>query len=312
MAPVDVVVTGSSGLIGSALGPVLARAGHRMIPLVRSASNKSDGLLWDPQKGTIDAAGLEGINAVVNLAGEGIGEKRWNDAQKARIRDSRIKGTRLLAETLAKLQQPPTVLVSGSAVGYYGDRGDEILTEASPPGTGFLAELSRDWEAATAPAEAAGIRVAHLRTGIVLAAGGGALKKMLTPFKLGLGGKLGSGRQWMSWIAIDDEVGAIVHLLGDGTATATAPTPPAGAVNATAPNPVINAELTRALGEQLKRPTVLPVPKAGLRLLLGGEMAEELLLGGQRVLPTRLLDSGYQFQFPTLGPALHRVLARAS
>jgi len=309
----DVVVTGSSGLIGSALGPALARAGHRMIPMVRSATTKSDGLLWDPPNGTIDAGGLEGINAIVNLAGEGIGEKRWNDAQKARIRDSRIKGTRLLAETLAKLQQPPAVLVSGSAVGFYGDRGDEILTEASPPGTGFLAELSRDWEAATAPAEAAGIRVAHLRTGIVLAAGGGALKKMLTPFKLGLGGKLGSGRQWMSWIALDDEVGAIVHLLGDGTAaTITGPTPPAGAVNGTAPNPVTNAELTRAIGEQLKRPTVLPVPKAGLRLLLGGEMAEELLLGGQRVLPTRLLDSGYQFQFPNLGPALHRVLARAS
>ena len=301
----DVVVTGSSGLIGSALGPALARAGHRMIPMVRSATKKGDALRWDPERATIDAGGLEGTHAVVNLAGESIGEKRWNDAQKARIRDSRIKGTRLLAETLAKLQQPPSVLVSGSAVGYYGDRGDEILTEASPPGTGFLAELARDWEEATASAEAAGIRVAHLRTGIVLAAGGGALKKMLTPFKLGLGGRLGSGRQWMSWIALDDEVGAIVHLLGDGAGTA-----PAGAVNATAPNPVINADLTRALGEQLKRPTVLPVPKAGLRLLLGGEMAEELLLGGQRALPTRLLDSGYQFAFPDLRSALERVLAR--
>jgi uncharacterized protein (TIGR01777 family) len=240
----------------------------------------------------------------VNLAGEGIGNKRWNEEQKARIRDSRVRGTTLLAETLAKLQKAPKVLLSGSAVGFYGDRGDEVLTENSRAGDGFLAELCVAWEAATAPAREAGIRVSHLRTGIVLAGNGGALPKMLMPFKLGLGGKLGSGSQWMSWIALDDEVGAIVHLLGDDA--------PAGPVNLTAPNPAANTDFTTALGHALRRPTVLPVPKFGLKLALGGEMAQELLLGGQRVLPTRLLDSGYTFAHPELADALKTALARAS
>lgn len=299
----EVVVTGSSGLIGTALAPALARAGHRMVRMVRSRPAGSDALGWDPGAGTIDAAGLEGVGAVVHLAGEGIGTKRWTEAQKARIRDSRVTGTTLLAETLAKLTRPPGVLVSGSAIGIYGDRGEETLTEDSPPGGGFLAEVCRAWEGATSSAEQAGIRVVHLRTGIVLSATGGALKKMLTPFRLGLGGKMGSGRQWMSWITLDDEVGAIVHLLGEGA--------PAGPVNATAPNPVRNAELTKALGDALGRPTALPVPKAGLRLLLGGEMAEQLLLGGQRVLPNRLLGSGYAFQADEIGLALERALGNA-
>jgi uncharacterized protein len=304
MTPVDVAVTGSSGLIGSALGPALAAGGHRLVPIVRPGTRTSDGLRWDPQGGTIDAGALEGVGAVINLAGEGIGERRWNGAHKARVRDSRISGTRLLSETLAKLQRPPTVLVSASAVGFYGDRGNEVLTEASAPGGGFLAGVARAWEAATEAAETAGIRVVHLRTGAVLSGNGGALPKMLTPFRLGLGGRFGSGRQWMSWIAIDDEVGAILHVLGDGSL--------AGPVNAVAPNPVTNAEFTRTLAGALHRPAVVPVPPPALRLFLGTEMANELLLFSQRALPTRLLDSGYRFATPDLGSALRRVLAPAA
>jgi uncharacterized protein (TIGR01777 family) len=309
----DVVVTGSSGLIGTALRPALAAAGHRMVPMVRAraggaaggdAPAGADALHWDPDAGAVDSGGLEGVGAVIHLAGEGIGNKRWNEAQKARIKASRIQGTTLLAETLAKLAKPPTVLLSGSAVGIYGDRGDEVLTENSRAGAGFLAEVCVAWEAAAAPAREAGIRVSQLRTGIVLSGRGGALAKMVTPFKFGVGGRLGSGRQWMSWISIDDEVGAIVHLLGDDA--------PAGPVNLTAPNPAPNRDFTTALGHALGRPTVLPVPKFGLKLALGGEMAQELLLGGQRVLPTRLLDSGYTFAHPELADALKTALARAS
>jgi uncharacterized protein (TIGR01777 family) len=299
----DVVVTGSSGLIGTALGRALSGAGHRMIPMVRSAAS-GDAVHWDPDGGAIDAGALEGVGAVVHLAGEGIGARRWNDEHKARVKESRVRGTTLLAETLAKLAKPPKELLSGSAVGFYGDRGDEVLTESSRPGDGFLAELCVAWEAAAAPAREAGIRVSHLRTGIVLSGLGGALPKMLTPFKLGVGGKLGSGLQWMSWIALDDEVGAIVHLLGDDAAS--------GPVNLTAPNPATNVDFTRELGHALGRPTVLPVPKIALKLLLGGEMAQELLVGGQRVLPTRLLDSGYTFAHPELPDALKTALAHAS
>jgi uncharacterized protein len=301
----DVAVTGSSGLIGSALDPALARAGHRMVPVVRSTTartSRPDALAWDPDAGTIDAAGLEGIGGVVHLAGENIGASRWNDAQKTRIRDSRVKGTALLAQTVAKLAKPPGVLISASGINVYGDRGDEILTEVSRPGEGFLADVCKAWEAATAPAEEAGIRVVHLRSGLVLSPAGGALDKMLTPFRLGLGGRLGSGAQWMSWISIDDEVGAIVHLLGEAA--------PAGPVNATAPNPVTNADFSKALARALRRPAVLPVPAPALRLLLGREMADELLLASMRVLPTRLLDSGYAFGAPNLASALQQALAR--
>jgi len=299
----DVVVTGSSGLIGTALRPALQQGGHRMVPMVRSQAG-GGALHWDPDRGAIDAGGLEGVGAVVHLAGEGIGARRWNEAQKARITESRTRGTSLLAETLAKLDRPPKILVSASAIGYYGDRGDEVLTESSRAGSGFLAEVCVAWEAAATPAKEAGIRVSHLRSGVVLAQSGGALPKMLTPFKLGLGGRLGSGSQWMSWISIDDEVGAIVHLLGEAA--------PTGPVNLTAPNPVTNADFTKALGGALGRPAVLPVPKLGLKLLLGGEMAEEMLLSGQRALPTRLLDSGYTFAYPELADALAAVLGRAA
>jgi hypothetical protein len=274
-----------------------------MVPMVRSKAS-GDAVHWDPDRGEIDAGGLEGVGAVVHLAGEGIGNKRWNEVQKAKIRGSRVQGTTLLAETLAKLAQPPKVLLSGSAVGFYGDRGDEVLTESSRPGGGFLAELCVAWEAAAAPAKEAGIRVGHLRTGIVLSGRGGALPKMLTPFKLGVGGKLGSGAQWMSWIALEDEVGAMVHLLGDES--------PAGPVNLTAPNPVPNAEFTKSLGKALGRPTVLPAPRFGLKAILGGEMAEELLLFSQRALPTRLLDSGYTFKHPELREALGAALHEAA
>ena len=210
----DVVVTGSSGLIGTALKGALEGAGHRMVPMVRSQAS-GERIHWDPDRGEIDSGGLEGVGAVVHLAGEGIGNRRWNDAHKAKVKESRRRGTSLLAETLAKLDKAPKVLVSGSAVGYYGDRGDEVLTESSRPGSDFLAEVCTAWEAAAAPAKEAGIRVAHIRTGIVLSGRGGVLPKMLLPFKFGVGGKLGSGEQWMSWIALEDEVGAIVHLLGD-------------------------------------------------------------------------------------------------
>jgi uncharacterized protein (TIGR01777 family) len=299
--PMDVVVSGSSGLIGTALGQALQRAGHRLVPMVRSQPT-GDAVGWDPDHGRIDAGGLEGVGAVVHLAGEGIGAKRWNEEQKARIRDSRVRGTALLAETLAKLDRPPKVFLCASAVGYYGDRGDEVLTESSRAGDGFLAGVCVAWEAAAAPAREAGIRVSHFRTGIVLSSAGGALSKMLTPFKLGLGGRLGSGRQWMSWISLDDEAGAIVHLLGDEA--------PAGAVNLTAPNPVTNADFTAALGRALRRPAVIPVPKLALEVALGGEMARELLLSSQRALPTRLLDSGYTFVHPEIGHALSAGLSR--
>jgi uncharacterized protein (TIGR01777 family) len=302
---VDVAVTGSSGLIGSALQPALEAAGHRVLRLVRPGSaggRGPDTIAWDPEAGTIDAGGLEGVGGVVNLAGESIGDRRWNDAQKARIKDSRVKGTTLLAETLAKLANPPKVLVSGSAVDIYPDRGDEAITEDDPADDpGFLGEVCRAWEAATAPAGAAGIRVAHLRTGIVLSPQGGALKKMILPFKGGLGGRMGSGRQWMSWISIDDEVGAIVHLLGDGA--------PSGPVNATAPNPVTNAEFTKVLAGVFKRPALMPLPAVALKLALGAQMAEELLLTGQRVIPKRLEDSGYTFRAPELRGALVGLLA---
>jgi hypothetical protein len=274
-----------------------------MVPMVRSQAS-GDAIHWDPDRGEIDAAGLEGVGAVVHLAGEGIGDRRWNEAHKAKVKDSRTKGTSLLAQTLAKANKAPKVLVSGSAVGYYGDRGDEVLTESSRPGNDFLAGVCTAWEAATAPAKEAGIRVAHIRTGIVLSGRGGVLPKMLLPFKFGVGGKLGSGQQWVSWIALEDEVGAIVHLLGDDTLS--------GPFNLSAPNPVTNADMTKAIGAALHRPTLIPAPAFALKTALGAEMAEELLLVSQRALPTRLLDSGFTFQHPELGEALRIALTERS
>jgi uncharacterized protein len=299
----DVVVTGSSGLIGTALQGALERAGHRLVPMVRSEAS-TDAIHWDPDRGDIDAGGLEGVGAVVHLAGEGIGNRRWNEAHKAKIKESRSRGTSLLAQTLAKLNKAPKVLVSGSAVGYYGDRGDEVLTESSRPGSDFLAGVCTTWEAATAPAKEAGIRVAHIRTGIVLSGRGGVLPKMLLPFKFGAGGKLGSGRQWVSWIAVEDEVGAIVHLLGDDSLS--------GPFNLTAPNPLTNADMTKAIGKVLHRPTFVPAPAFALKTALGAEMAQELLLVSQRALPTRLLDTGYTFRHPEFEDALRTALTESS
>jgi uncharacterized protein len=299
----DVVVTGSSGLIGTALKSALERAGHRMVPMVRSEAS-GDAIRWDPDRGEIDSGGLEGVDAVVHLAGEGIGARRWNEAHKAKVKSSRISGTTLLAQTLAKLNKAPQVLVSGSAVGYYGDRGDEVLTESSRPGSDFLADVCTAWEAAAALAREAGIRVAHVRTGIVLSGRGGVLPRMIMPFKFGAGGKLGSGRQWMSWISLEDEVAAILHLLGNDDL--------AGAFNLTAPNPVTNADMTKAIGAALHRPTFLPAPAFALKAALGPEMAEELLLVSQRALPTRLLDSGFTFARPEVTDALKTALAESS
>jgi uncharacterized protein len=291
-----ILVTGARGLIGSALVPFLAAHGHEVSCVSRSAKDAS-ALRWDPEQGTIDA--LEGFDAVVHLAGESIAAGRWSARQKARILDSRVKGTRLIAETLARLRRPAQVLLSASAVGYYGDRGDEILREESASGQGFLSEVCRAWEQATEAAEKAGLRVVRFRIGMVLSARGGALAKMLLPFKAGLGGAIGSGRQWMSWIAIDDLIGAIHHCLANASLR--------GAVNAVAPNPVTNREFTRALGRALGRPTLFPMPAFVARLAFG-EMANELLLAGQRVEPVRLLASGYRFQFPALEGALEHAL----
>ena len=297
----DVLVTGAHGLIASALIPRLRADGHRVVRLVRGEPEGSDDVRWDPSAGTIDAAGLEGVGAVVHLAGAGIGEKKWSPARKQLIADSRTQSTDLLARTLAGLSRPPAVLLSGSAVGYYGDRGAEELTEASAPGDDFLARTCVAWEAATAPAEEAGIRVVHLRTGIVLATHGGALHQMLVPFKLGLGGRIGSGEQYMSWITLDDHVGAMRHLLTDESVR--------GAANVTAPNPVTNAEFTRALGRALHRPTVLPTPLFPLKAVYGAELIEHLLVNGQRVLPRVLEQRGYEFGHTELDDALRAVLA---
>lgn len=297
-----VAITGSSGLIGTALRRSLEADGHSAVPVVRR-EGVPGGIRWDIERGQIDAAALEGIDAVVNLAGEGIGEKRWTDEQKQRILRSRVDGTTLLCSALSELDEKPRALVSGSAIGFYGDRGDEQLTETSPPGSGFLSEVAIAWEAAADTAARAGIRVAKVRTGIVLARHGGALAKMASIARLGLLGKLGSGRQWMSWIALDDEVRAIRFLLDSEIS---------GPVNLTAPAPVTNAVFTKALGRALHRPTVLPVPAFGPKLLLGRELASALLLEGQRVLPDALLDAGFEFRYDDLESALAAIFDRSA
>lgn len=298
----DVAVTGSHGLIGSALLPALRAAGHRPVRLVRRAAQPgADEISWDVDNERLDAASLEGVGAVVHLAGAGIGDHRWTDAYKQELLDSRVEGTGLLSQTLAGLQRPPGVLLSGSAMGFYGDRGDEVLTETSTPGSGFLAELVVAWEAASQPAVDAGIRTAFLRSGLVLSPQGGALARSLPLFKLGLGGRFKSGRQWWSWISIDDEVAAIVHLLDSSVA---------GPVNLTTPQPVTNAEWTKTLGAVLRRPTLLPTPMLGPRLLLGSELANSLLLTSARVLPTVLEADGFAFRHRDLETGLRAVLDR--
>lgn len=304
---VNVLVSGSHGLIGSALVPALEAGGHTVRRLVRrsgpAAASGAD-VAWDPEAGTVDEEGLEGgggVDGVVHLAGAGVGDKRWSDERKALIRRSRVEATHALSSALARMSTPPGVMVSGSAVGFYGDRGSEVLTEDSAGGSGFLAEVCRDWEAATAPAADAGTRVVNIRTGIVMSPRGGALKKQLPLFRLGLGGKLGDGRQYTSWVSIEDEVGAIVHALRSEALR--------GPVNVTAPEPVTAGELARVLGSVLRRPALLAVPRLALKVVLGGELAGELL-GSQRALPSRLSADGYTFGHPELEGALRALLGR--
>lgn len=295
-----ILVTGASGLVGTALSPALKAAGHEVYRLVRSAPNSAAGeISWDPEQGTIDAASLEGMDAVIHLAGENVSEGRWTDEKKRRIRESRSKGTRLLSETLAQLKKKPRTLLSASATGFYGDRGDEVLTEQSASGSDFLSEVCREWELATQPAAQSGIRVANLRFGVILTGKGGALKKMLTPFKLGVGGKLGSGEQYMSWIALEDAVGAILFALETESLR--------GPVNVVAPHPVTNLEFTKTLGGALSRPTIFSIPKFAARLAFG-EVADALLLSSARVEPLRLKEAGFQFKYPELEAAMHHIV----
>ncbi len=300
--PFRIAITGASGLIGRALSPFLTTGGHTVYPVVRRAPREGE-IGWDPAAGRLDAAALEGCDAVVHLAGENVGGGRWTAARRRRIRESRQRGTALLAGTIATLQRPPRVLVSAAAIGIYGTRGDEQLSESSalaPPGH-FLADVCREWEAATEPARRAGVRVALPRFGAVLSPAGGALRKMLPFFRAGLGGPVGGGRQWMSWISLDDAIGAVHHALFTDEL--------AGPFNAVAPAPVTNAEFTETLGRVLARPALLPVPAAALRLMFG-EMAQETILASARVLPDRLPASGYQFRHATLESALRFQLGR--
>jgi uncharacterized protein (TIGR01777 family) len=292
-------ITGASGLIGSALRNRLEAGGHTVVSFVRRTAAPGE-IEWHPDRGELDPAALSGLDAVVNLAGAGIGDHRWTDAYKQTVLDSRVDGTRLLCQALVA-NGSVGVLLSGSAIGIYGD-GDLPVDEAGPIGTGFLADVASAWERATQPAEAAGIRVAHLRTGIVLSANGGALRKMLPLFKLGVGGRFGDGRQWMSWITVEDEVAAIAHLLSAGVR---------GPVDLTAPGVVRNAEFASTLGRVLKRPALVPVPKFGPRLVLGRELADTLLFEGQNVQPSVLLADGFEFGQSELEPALRAVLGRS-
>jgi uncharacterized protein len=302
---VDVVVSGASGLIGTALSASLRADGHQVLRLVRGGvTNGSDEIGWDPLAGRIDAPALEGVDAVVHLAGEGIGEKRWTPEQKRRIRESRVRGTAVLSAAVASREDKPKVFVSGSAIGIYGaDRGDALLTETSTLGTDFVAEVAQAWEAETQPALDAGVRTVTIRSGIVLAKHGGALQRMLLPFRLGVGGKQGSGKQWMSWIALDDEVAAIRAAIDDERLR--------GPVNLTAPNPVRNADFAQTLGRVLGRPTVLPTPMPMLKLRYGGELIDTLLLASQRVVPAQLEAVGFRFEHPVLAGALESILRRS-
>ncbi|MBA3423016.1 MAG: TIGR01777 family oxidoreductase [Rubrobacteraceae bacterium] len=300
----DVLVSGATGLIGTALSAELADGGHRVVKLSRSRPSSEDTVRWDPDRGSLDASRLEGVSAVVHLAGEIIFSgptDRWTQAKKQRIMESRRKGTRLLSEAVAGLSDPPRVMVSASGINYYGDHGNELLTEESTTGSDFLAGVCREWEAAADPAREAGIRVAHTRFGIVLSPKGGALGNTLPIFKLGLGGKIGSGHQYWSWVALDDVVGAIIHSLTNETVT--------GPVNVGSPNPLTNAEYTKVLGKVLNRPTLFPLPAPAARLMLG-EVADALLLASQRMEPAKLKETGYQFRYPELESALRHLLGR--
>jgi uncharacterized protein (TIGR01777 family) len=295
-----VLIAGASGLVGSALKGAFDGKGISVTDLVRQSPNIGlPEIEWHPDQGKLDSGELEGFDAVINLAGESIAEGRWTDDKKRRIRESRIQGTRLLSKTLAKLTAPPAVFLCASATGIYGDRGQEMLDEDSAPGKGFLAEVCGEWEEATKPAIDAGVRVVNLRLGPIFSAKGGMLEKLLPPFKLGVGGKIGSGNQYMSWVAMDDVVGAITLALENETLR--------GPVNIVAPNAVTNGEFTKALGKVLSRPTFFAVPEFAARLAFG-EMADEMLLSSQRVVPKRLSEAGYQFKYPDLEGALRHVL----
>jgi len=296
-----IIVSGASGLVGARLVPALKSQGHEVVRLVRDHKMTGPGVaFWDPKAGKIDPAALAGCEAAINLAGENIAAGRWNEKRKAAIRESRIDATTTIAKAFASLEPRPKVLVNASAIGYYGSRGDEWLDESSSYGSGdFLSSVCRDWEAATEPARAAGVRVVMTRFGVILSKDGGALAKMLTPFKLGLGGVIGSGRQYMSWIAIDDIVGSILHSLN--------PADLSGPVNVVAARPVTNTDFTKTLGRVLSRPTIFPMPAFAAKLAFG-QMGEELLLGGQRVKPAKLEQTGYAFQYPELEAAIRHVL----
>jgi len=293
-----IAITGATGLIGGALVARLGALGHTVRRLTRTPRAAGD-VGWDPAAGRLDPAALDGVDGVVNLAGRSIAD-RWTDATKADILRSRVQGTRLVAESMVRVARPPRVLVSASAIGYYGERGDEILDESSAPGEGFLADVCRAWEAATAPAEEGGVRVVRTRFGLVLSEHGGLMQRLLLPFRLGLGGTLDDGRQWMSYVSLDDVVGAIDFALATDTVR--------GPVNVVAPTPARNAEFTAALARALHRPAFLQVPRTALRLLMGARQADETALVSQRAIPRALLDAGYVHQHPTLDDALRAAL----
>ena len=298
-----ILISGSSGLIGTAATTALKSDGHNVVHLVRPGKTAKPGdVQWDPMRATVDVAGLKGIDVVIHLSGAGIADGRWTEERKQLLRSSRIDTTRVLVDSLSRLKQKPRLLIVASAIGYYGSRGDEILTESSTTGTDFLALVCRDWEADASRAAERGIRSVMLRTGVVLSGKGGALPKMLPPFKLGVGGRLGSGQQWMSWIAIEDVVGIIRHAIAHEQVS--------GAVNVVAPNPVRNEEFTRLLAGMLHRPAIFPAPAFVLRLAMG-EMADAVLLSSDRVKPEQILAAGYKFRFEILEPALRAaVLSR--
>lgn len=295
-----IAITGSSGFIGTALVRALQVRGDEIVRIVRADGGPGT-VLWDPERGNIEEIAPEGIDAAVNLAGEPIAKRRWTAAQKARILNSRVRGTAALARSLAALSPRPRVLVSASAMGFYGERGDEMLTETASSGVGFLPSVCRRWEAATAPASDAGIRIVHLRTGLVLDPTGSLLKRILLPFRVGVGGRLGDGRQWMSWITLADHIRAIMRLLDDDDAS--------GPFNIAAPNPVRNDEFTHTLGRVLRRPTVFPIPRALIAIPYGRELAGDLL-SSTRMVPQRLEATGFRFEATELEPALRAMLAR--
>jgi len=295
-----ILISGSTGLLGSALAPTLTAKGHTITPLIRSKS-KSDtpGLRWNPDAGIVSPKDFECFDVIIHLAGESIASGRWTDEQKKKILDSRVKGTTLLSKTISVLQNPPKVFASASAIGIYGNRGDEILDENSKPGTGFLADVCQEWEDSTKLAEKTSARIVRLRFGMILSTNGGGLAKMLTPFKMGVGGVVGSGKQYMSWITLDDAVGAVNYAIDNDSLR--------GPVNIVSPNPATNHEFTKTLGKVLSRPTIFPLPAFGARLAFG-QMADELLLASQRVKPKQLEAAGFTFQYPNLEGALGHLL----